>query len=106
MCRNSTTSSSKPAQPCAEFQGRNHRIKSELGYPTATMAQVVAVLLQATLMILSHGVAPSRRKAVWGPKRTLALVALLVFGLSPSAFAAGHHRSSARKAAAGRPNSQ
>ena len=47
-----------------------------------------------------------RRKAVWGPKRTLALVALLVLGLSPSAFAAGHHRSSARKAVAGRPNSQ
>src|SRR5437762_5728728 len=57
-------------------------------------------------MTLSQGDAPSRRKAVWGPKRTLALVALLVLGLSPSAFAAGHHRSSARKAVAGRPNSQ
>jgi len=56
-------------------------------------------------MTLSQGVAPARRKAVWGPKRTLALVALLVLGLSPSAFAAGQHHSAARKAAAGRPNS-
>ena len=56
-------------------------------------------------MTLSH-VAPSRRKAVWGPKGTVALVALLVLGLSSSAFAAGHHRKDARKATVGRPNSQ
>src|SRR5262245_7943416 len=57
-------------------------------------------------MILSQGVWPTRRKAVWGPKRTMAVVAALVFGLSSSAFAAGHHRLAAGTSAAGRPNSQ
>src|SRR6266498_5877281 len=32
-----------------------------------------------------------RRKAVWGPRRTLGLLALIVFGLSPNALAAGRH---------------
>ena len=57
-------------------------------------------------MTLSQGGAPARQKAVWGPKRTLALFAFLVLGLSPSAFAAGHHRTGVRHASAGRPNSQ
>ena len=47
-----------------------------------------------------------RRKAVWGPKRTIAaVVAALVVGLAPSAMAAGHHSGQGSKAAAGRPNS-
>ena len=58
-----------------------------------------------------------RRKAVWGPKRTLAILstlALMVFGLAPNALAAGSshkvsqkkaHHQVARKAKPGRPNS-
>jgi hypothetical protein len=51
-----------------------------------------------------------RRKAVWGPKRTfaiLATLALTVFGLVPNAMAAGssRHHQVARKAKAGQPNS-
>src|SRR5262249_44650001 len=57
-------------------------------------------------MILSHGVSPARRKAVWGPKRTTAIVAFLLLGLAPNALAAGHHRTNAGKALPGRPNSQ
>src|SRR5215471_14194540 len=50
--------------------------------------------------------AASRRKAVWGPKRTIAaIVAALVVGLAPGAMAAGRHSGQGRKAAAGRPNS-
>src|ERR1700722_945711 len=55
---------------------------------------------------------PVRRKAVWGPKRSLAVTAaLLVFGFVPSAFAANglnlkpkHHAHAAPKAKPGRPN--
>src|SRR6185503_21009523 len=56
-------------------------------------------------MTLCHGVATSRRKAVWGPKRTIAAISLIAIGLATSAFAEGRHHRSARKAQAGRPNS-
>ena len=56
-------------------------------------------------MTLCLGVATSRRKAVWGPKRTLAAVALIVLGLAPGVFAEGRHQGAARKAQAGGPNS-
>src|SRR5271167_1506314 len=53
-----------------------------------------------------------RRKAVWGPKRSLVVTAaLLVLGFAPSAFAASglnltppHHSRQAPKAKPGRPN--
>ena len=57
-------------------------------------------------MILSLGVSLARRKAVWGPKRTLATIALFVFSFAPSAFAAGNHHQGGPKATPGRPNSQ
>ena len=48
-----------------------------------------------------------RPKAVWGPKRTLIVAALIVLGLAPNAMAANptsrHHNF--KKAKAGRPNS-
>jgi serine protease AprX len=56
-------------------------------------------------MTLFRSLATSRRKAVWGPKRTAAAIALIVLGLAPSAFAEGHHSRAARKAQAGGPNS-
>src|SRR3981081_2887296 len=56
------------------------------------------------VMTLPQCVGISRRKAVWGPKRTLAAVAFLVLGLAPGAFAEGNHHRAARKAQAGRPN--
>src|SRR5215813_11015673 len=55
-------------------------------------------------MTLFQSVPAARRKAVWGPKRTLAAVALLLIGFAPNALASGHS-SSAPKAAAGGPNS-
>src|SRR5437868_14804216 len=56
-------------------------------------------------MTLFHVVATTRRKAVWGPGRTLAaIVAALCLGFAPDALAAGRHTRPARKAAAGRPN--
>src|SRR5262249_54774565 len=50
-------------------------------------------------MTLSRCVPARRRKAVWGPKRTLAAVALLLIGFAPDALASG------RQAEAGKPNS-
>src|SRR5437660_7084267 len=38
---------------------------------------------------------PVRRKAVWGPKRTAALLLALGLGCSSVAYASGHHRKSA-----------
>jgi serine protease AprX len=52
-----------------------------------------------------HDFADSRQKAVWGPKRVVAIAALLLVGLAPNAMAAGRHAHQARKAVAGRPNS-
>src|SRR6185295_1850737 len=46
-----------------------------------------------------------RRKAVWGPKRTLAAAAMLLFAFASSAMAEGNHSHAAHKAAPGRPNS-
>src|SRR6185295_8276736 len=48
----------------------------------------------------------TRQKAVWGPKRTLAALAVLVLGMAPSTFAAGNHSKHAAKARAGRPNAE
>src|SRR5262245_40362390 len=57
-------------------------------------------------MTLFHCNAAARRKAVWGPKRTLAaLVAALVVGTAPGAMAAGRHANQGRKAVSGSPNS-
>ena len=50
--------------------------------------------------------AAPRQKAVWGPKRILAAVAILILGLAPSAMAEGRqHSYQGGKAVAGRPNS-
>src|SRR5476651_236625 len=54
-----------------------------------------------------------RPKAVWGPKRTLIVAALILLGLAPNAMEAGSsnpvsrkaHRQAARKVKPGRPNS-
>ncbi|MCU1383955.1 MAG: hypothetical protein JWL71_2652 [Acidobacteria bacterium] len=52
-------------------------------------------------------IAPPRQKAVWGPKRIFATVAVLVVGAAPSTMAESrHHDREGRKADAGRPNSQ
>src|SRR5262245_14114793 len=48
----------------------------------------------------------SRRKAVWGPKRTLLSALLVMFAAAPGmALANGHHSQQGKKARAGRPNS-
>ena len=48
----------------------------------------------------------SRRKAVWGPKRTLLSALLVMFAAAPGvALANGHHSHQGKKARAGRPNS-
>src|SRR6266851_5508454 len=57
------------------------------------------------VMTRSIGVVISRRKAVWGPKRTLAAFVLIAVGVASSAFAEGHHNRAARHAQAGQPNS-
>ncbi|HMB78771.1 MAG TPA: S8 family peptidase, partial [Vicinamibacterales bacterium] len=57
-------------------------------------------------MHLNHYAAP-RQKAVWGPKRIIAIAALLLVGLAPNAMAEGRqHARQGRKAVAGRPNSE
>src|SRR5262245_35406363 len=48
----------------------------------------------------------SRRKAVWGPKRTLAALAVLVLGLATNAFAEGPHARRGARVRAGRPNAE
>src|SRR5713226_9118439 len=57
-------------------------------------------------MLMSSTQPTSRRKAVWGPKRTIAAVALILFGLVPNATTQGQgqHRQG-RKAQDGGPNS-
>ena len=47
-----------------------------------------------------------RRKAVWGSKLTIAVAALLIIGLAPSAFAAGRHTRTGPKARPGVPSSR
>src|ERR1051325_9371948 len=49
----------------------------------------------------------SRRKAVWGPKRTLSAVFVLVLAFAAPTFAAGgrEHARAGSKARDGRPNS-
>src|SRR5262249_61799696 len=48
-----------------------------------------------------------RRKAVWGPKRTLAAAAMLLLAIAPtSALAKGEHSVAANRSQPGRPNSQ
>src|SRR5262245_45286738 len=47
-----------------------------------------------------------RKKAVWGPKRTLAAVALAVFATAPSALAEGRHVRNMPHAKPGVPGSQ
>src|SRR5262249_45367273 len=46
-----------------------------------------------------------RRKAVWGPKRTLAALAVAFLAFNSDAFAAGLHTQSAPRVRDGRPNS-
>ena len=62
---------------------------------------------------LSHGamicpvsVGTTRRKAVWGPKRLLALMALMGVALVPKATAEGLHGHAVATSAAGHPNSR
>src|SRR3954452_4940396 len=50
-------------------------------------------------------VGPQRRKAVWGPKRTIAASAMLLLAFAPSAIAGGRHAGTPHKAAPGCPNS-
>jgi serine protease AprX len=57
-------------------------------------------------MNLSSSIPVVRKKAVWGPKRTLAAVAFALIGFAPNAMAAGHHAGTAPKAKAGQANSQ
>src|SRR5262245_7062578 len=47
-----------------------------------------------------------RRKAVWGPKRTLAALAVVVLGLATNAFAEGSHARRGARLRAGRPNAE
>ena len=47
-----------------------------------------------------------RRKAVWGPKRHLVILLLLIFGLASAAVADGKHSRQGRKAKAGAPSSR
>src|SRR5258708_22655462 len=56
-------------------------------------------------MISNFTQATQRRKAVWGPKRALATVALVAIGLAPNAMASGTHRHAPAKAKAGLPHS-
>ena len=56
-------------------------------------------MITTTLTNLFH-----RRKAVWGPKRTLAVAAMLALGLVSNASAEGRHIRQAQKANAGTPS--
>src|SRR5262245_53181973 len=46
-----------------------------------------------------------RRKAVWGPKRTLLAALVVLVGTTPEAFASGNHVNQGQKTRAGAPNS-
>jgi serine protease AprX len=46
----------------------------------------------------------TRRKAVWGPKRTLVAALVVCMGLAPGASAAGRHSRPGKKALSGGPN--
>src|SRR5207248_3507530 len=61
--------------------------------------------LELCVMTGPYCVGLCRRKAVWGPKRTLAATALLLLAFAPNAIAGGVHARAAHKAAPGRPNS-
>jgi serine protease AprX len=56
------------------------------------------------MYLLQVATAP-RQKAVWGPKRIIAIVAMLLVALAPDAMAQGRHARQGRKAVAGGPNS-
>src|SRR5262245_30283982 len=47
----------------------------------------------------------SRRKAVWGPKRTLLAALVVVMGITPEAYASGAHGRQVKNVGAGAPNS-
>jgi len=49
---------------------------------------------------------PSRRKAVWGPKRTGWLLVAMFLGFAPGAVAEGPHQAVAQRGTPGQPNSQ
>src|SRR5712671_2459448 len=53
--------------------------------------------------MLLQSLTKARRKAVWGPKRTLAAAFTLIIGLSASAFAEGRHERTAPHATPGVP---
>jgi len=57
-------------------------------------------------MICPVSIGTVRRKAVWGPKRILALAALMGAALAPNATAEGRHSLAAARSAAGHPNSR
>ncbi len=55
-------------------------------------------------MTLVHS-SSGRRKAVWGPKRTLLAALVILMGLTPDAFAAGRHQRNTGHVKPGAPNS-
>src|SRR5262245_5613706 len=81
-----------------------HAIK-ELHSLLGFTAQMAALLPIRPVHMISATPNTTRRKAVWGPKRTFAALAVLVLGMAPSAFAAGNHSKRAARASAGQPNS-
>ena len=66
----------------------------------------ILLLYQGSPMTIFPICSTPRRKAVWGPKRSFAAVAIAVFlfGLAPSATAAGRHIRTPQKAKAGVPS--
>src|SRR4029077_16505947 len=57
------------------------------------------------VMISLRTIGTPRRKAVWGPKRTLAALAVAILAFGSDAFAATGNLPGAARARAGRPNS-
>ncbi len=62
---------------------------------------VLLLRMLSDMTIFSSGT--SRKKAVWGPKRTLAALALAVFACAPNAMAEGRHVRNAKHARPGVP---
>src|SRR5262245_22696091 len=55
--------------------------------------------------MIRFGPITPRRKAVWGPKRTLLAALVVLMGMTPNAFADGRHSRNAKHVRAGAPNS-
>src|SRR5262252_4479410 len=97
--------------------GRNGMSIAYLGNRVSLTAQILyhpettnsrdgrRIALEPCVMNGPMCVGSNRRKAVWGPKRTLAAAAVLLTVFAQSAMAEGNHSYAAYKAAPGRPNS-